>query len=140
MIARWAVDMLLFLQGEVDLVMGDGGYCSAEDIDKHEYGKSGEGMEDIPPWIGYLVWDIQMCVLLVYQCMRTNQIYHRVLAKFGSILNIVEGLRYKSPRDIRLLGNPLKTMRTECVVRDMITYSHSTYCSYMPFVSSFSLL
>lgn len=140
MVARWAVDMLLFLQVEVDLIMGDGGYYSAEDIDSHEYSKPGESMEGIPPWVGYLVWDIQMCVLLVYPRMSANQIHHRVLAKFGSILNIVEGLRYKSPRDIKLLGNPMKTVRTECVVGDMITYSHSTDCSDMPIVSSLSLL
>ena len=71
MVARWSVDMLLFLQAEVDLVTGDDGYYSAEDLDSREYGGS---VESTPPWVGYLVWDIQMCVLLVYQRMHANRI------------------------------------------------------------------
>lgn len=42
---------------------------------------------------------------------------HRILAKFGGVLNAVEALRYKSPQDVRLLGDPLKSIRPECVVR-----------------------
>ena len=48
--------------------------------------------------------------------------YHRILAKFGSVLNAVEALRYKSPRDVGLLGDPLRSVRPECVVRDAFTY------------------
>ena len=126
MVARWAVDMLLFLQAEIDLVTGNGGYHSAEDTDGRGYGQFVESTEGIPPWVGYLVWDIQMCVLLVYQRSILTRSHHRVLAKFGSILSTVEGLNYKSPRDIRQLGNPLKTVRTECVVGDTTTYSYGT--------------
>ena len=63
MVTRWAVDMLLFLQAEVDLATGNGGFDYAEDIDGLEDGKFAKETECIPPWIGYLVWDIQMCVL-----------------------------------------------------------------------------
>jgi len=98
MVARWAVDLLLFLQAEVDLAIGDGGYNYAEDLGCHGDRSSMGSTQSIPPWIGYLVWDIQM-----------------VLSKFGSVLNTVEGLCYKSPRDVRLLGNPLRSVRPECV-------------------------
>jgi len=137
MVARWAVDLLLFLQAEVDLVTRDGGYDSAMDVDSHEFGKSVKSTESIPPWIGYLVWDIQMCVRSYTNVCILIRSHHRVLAKFGSVLNTVEGLSYRSPRDIRLLGNPLKNMRTECVVRDTTTCG--TRCSDVPPISSFSL-
>jgi len=97
MVARWAVDMLLFLQAELDLVTGDSGYDFVEDTDNNEDGQSLESTQSIPPWIGYLIWDVQM-----------------ILAKFGGVLNAVEALRYKSPQDVRLLGDPLKSMRSEC--------------------------
>lgn len=74
MAARWAVDLLLFLQAELDLVTGSGGYEYVEDIGINKDRKSLESTESIPPWIGYLVWDIQMCVLFVYQRMHTNRI------------------------------------------------------------------
>ena len=74
MVARWAVDMLLFLQAELDLVTGDGGYDFLEDVDTNEDRKSPESMESMPPWIGYLIWDIQMCVLFAYQTIHTNEI------------------------------------------------------------------
>jgi hypothetical protein len=63
-----------------------------------------------------------------------------VLAKFGSILNVVEGLNHKSPRDIKLLGNPLKGVRSECVVRDIVAYDYGNRCSDVPFVFLFPLL
>ena len=72
MVARWAVDLLLFLQVELDLVTGDGGYDFVDDTDNNEDGQSLESMESIPPWIGYLIWDVQMCVLFVYQTIHTN--------------------------------------------------------------------
>ena len=63
MVARWAVDLVLFLQAELDLVTGDGEYDFLEDVDTNEDRKSLDGTESMPPWIGYLIWDIQMCVL-----------------------------------------------------------------------------
>ena len=64
--------------------------------------------------------------------------YHRVLAKFGGVLNAVEALRYKSPRDVTLLGNPLKSVRPECVVRGSFTYC-GMRCPDGHFVPSISL-
>ena len=74
MVARWAVDLLLFLQVELDLASGNGGYDYVKDIDVNEDGRSLESTESIPPWIGYLIWDIQMCVLFKYQRMNANRI------------------------------------------------------------------
>jgi hypothetical protein len=74
MVARWAVDLLLFLQAEVDLAIGDGGYNYAEDLGCHGDRSSMGSTQSIPPWIGYLVWDIQMCDLFVYLCTRPNRI------------------------------------------------------------------
>jgi hypothetical protein len=62
-----------------------------------------------------------------------------VLTKFGSVLNAVEGLSHKSPRDIRQIGNPLKSVRSECVVRHTFSYC-GIRCSDLTFVPSISLL
>jgi hypothetical protein len=74
---------------------------------------------------GLGIWfGISKCASCSYinACILTGS-YHRVLTKFGGVLNAVEALRYKSPRDIKLLGNPLKSVRPECVVRNTFTYS-----------------
>jgi hypothetical protein len=73
MVARWAVDLLLFLQAEVDLTADDE-YSDAEDINGYEDAKSVKSTESLPPWIGYLVWDIQMCVLLAMLRVSTNTV------------------------------------------------------------------
>ena len=62
---------------------------------------------------------------------------HRILAKFGGVLNAVEALRYKSPRDVGLLGDPLKSMRPECMVRDAFTYC-GIGCADVPFAPNLS--
>jgi hypothetical protein len=74
MVARWAVDLLLFLQAELDLITRDGGYGYAEDTVIHKEGKSLESTESIPPWIGYLIWDTQVCVLFAYRRMHIDRV------------------------------------------------------------------
>lgn len=65
--------MLLFLQAELDLVTGDGGYDFVEDTDNNKDEQSLERTESMPPWIGYLIWDVQMWVLFVYQTIHANR-------------------------------------------------------------------
>lgn len=92
---------------------------------------------------GLDIWfGISKCAFCSYTSAHIlNGSHHRVLVKIGSVLSAVEGLSYKSPRDVTLLGNPLKKVRAECVVRNTITYGYGTRRSDIPFfIPSFSLL